>query len=141
MYAWKRVKWPKGVQLDAAVQKALQDTRTPPEVADYEDPRTQLLLRICWQLQQLNSGRLFYLSVRKAGELVGSSPPAAGKRLEMFMADGILAIVEAHTNIRATRYRYLGKEASMKPEQNPPQHDSTNKQPTPPADGGSALDE
>jgi hypothetical protein len=33
----------------------------------------------------------------------------AGKRLEMLMEDGILAIANVHTNIRATRYKYVGK--------------------------------
>jgi len=140
-YAWPNVKWPMGAQVEVAVQRARQDTGNPPEAANYEDPRIRLLLRICWQLQQLNPERLFYLAVRKAGELVGIPYPQIGKVYAMFMADGILAIVHPHTGPYATRYRLLEKEHGMKLEQNPPQHDPTDKQPTPPADGGSALDE
>lgn len=110
VYTWKRVRWPHGVQLGAAAQKAIDDTETPPEARNYEDPKTQLLLRICWQLQQSQGSQPFYLSLRTAGELVGLSHTESGKRLEMFMEDGLLAIALAHTNIRATRYRFLDRD-------------------------------
>jgi hypothetical protein len=109
VYAWKRVKYPKGVLLEPAVQRAREDTHNPPEAADYEDPRTQLLLRVCWQLQQVHGDEPFYLSVRKAGEVIGLTAPAASKRMEVFTEDGVLAIATAHTNIWATRYKYIGK--------------------------------
>jgi uncharacterized CHY-type Zn-finger protein len=111
VYAWARVKWPKGILLGPAVQKAHEDTQNPPEAADYEDPRTRLLVRVCWQLQQVHGDQPFYLSLRTAGELLGLSHTEASKRLEMLMADGILAIASAHTNIFATRYRYIGRQA------------------------------
>lgn len=106
VYAWKRVKWPHGVTLAAAVQKATDNTETPPEAANYDDPKNQLLLRICWQLQQLHGVEPFYLSLRTAGGLADLSHTEAAKRMEMFMEDGHLAIATAHTNIKATRYRY-----------------------------------
>jgi len=109
VYGWKRVKWPRGMLLDAAFQKALEDTKTPPEAATYEDPRNQLLVRICWQLQQVHGNQPFYLALRTAGSLLDLSHTEASKRLEMLMADGILVIATPHTNIFATRYRYIRK--------------------------------
>lgn len=111
VYAWKRVKWARGTgpQFEAAVEKATNDTETPPEASRYADPRTQKLIRVCYQLQQLDPGNPFYLSVRKAGEVAGFTPAEAGKMLEMLQADGLLAIAKAHTAYRATRYRYLGR--------------------------------
>lgn len=107
VYAWRRVKWPKRMLLDMVVRRALEDTHTPPEAADYENPKNRLLVRICWQLQQLHGDEPFHLAQRTAGELLGISHTEAGKRIEMLMADGILAIACAHTNLRATRYRYM----------------------------------
>jgi hypothetical protein len=54
--------------------------------------RTQLLVRICWQLQQAHGEKPFYLSIRKAGQLVDLSHTEAGRRREMLMEDGVLAI-------------------------------------------------
>ena len=101
------MKWPKGVLLDIAVKRASQSTRTPPEAEHYEDPRNQLLVRICWQLQQLHGDEPFYLAQRTAGELIGVSHTEARKRIEMLMADGVLVMARAHTNLRARRFRYI----------------------------------
>jgi hypothetical protein len=108
-YGWKRVKWPKGTLLNALVQKALEDTENPPEAADYEDPRTQLLVRVCWQFQQVSGQEPFFMAVRTAAGIMGlSSHDKAGRRLEMLMADEILVIAEPHTSNKATRYYYIG---------------------------------
>ncbi len=109
VHAWKRVKWAHGTgpQFVIAAERATRDTQTPPEAEQYEDPRTQKLVRLCYQLQQLNPGTPFYLGERKAGDFVGLSHTEAGKRLEMLQADGRLAIASAHTKFRATRYVYL----------------------------------
>lgn len=109
VYGWKRVKWRKGILLERAVQQAREDTQNPPEAQSYDDPRTQLLVRLCWQLQQSRGDQPFYLSLRTAGEILGVSHISAGKKLEMLMADGLLAIAAAHTNIFATRYKYIGE--------------------------------
>ena len=87
---------------------AREDTKNPSEATQYDDPRNQLLVRICWQLQCMHGGKPFYLAYRTAWELLGLSHTEAGKRLEMLMEDGILAIAKAHTNCRATRYKYIG---------------------------------
>ncbi len=109
VHAWKNVKWAKGMLFDAAVQKAREDTLNPPEATDYGDPRTQLLVRLAWQLQRVHGEQPFYLSLRMAGQVLDLSHTEAGKRLEMLMADEKLAIVAPHKNIFATRYRYIGR--------------------------------
>jgi len=111
IYAWKRVKYPKGMLLGPVLQKAREDTQNPPEATDYEDPRTQLFVRICWQLQQIHGEQPFWLSHRTAGQLLGISHTEAGKKFEMLMEDGVLGIANAHTKIFATRYRYIGQHA------------------------------
>lgn len=109
VYGWKRVKWPKGIVLGRAVQTAREDTENPPEAQDYEDSRTRLLVRVCWQLQRVHGGEPFYLSLRTAGEILDVSHTAAAKKLEMLMADGLLAIASAHTRRLATCYRYINQ--------------------------------
>ncbi len=106
--AWLRVKYPRGALLSAARERALEDTGTPPEAAQYEDGRNQLLVRICWQLQQMWGDQPFFLDWRTAGRLLDLSHTEAGKRIEMLMEDGLLAIVAAHKQGKSTRYRYIG---------------------------------
>jgi hypothetical protein len=108
-HAWERVKWPKGTQLLAiAREMAVQDPDTPREANGYEDPRTQLLVRVCWQLQLLHGEQPFFLAWHAAGDLIGLSHPEAGRRLEMLVRDGVLKITEANTRRRATRYKFAG---------------------------------
>jgi hypothetical protein len=110
IHAWKRVKWPKGEPvLDHAIQRALEDKLNPPESVEYDKPEVQLLLRVCYQLQQGMGEQPFFLAVRKAGQIIGLSHTEAGKYLEMFVEDGRLDIVEQYTTRKANRFRYISR--------------------------------
>jgi len=110
VHGWPRVKWPKGVVLGLALAKALEDTTNPAEASIYTDPRNQLLVRVCWQLQQMCGDSPFFLSCRNAGRIMELSHVEGSKRLEMLCADGILEVVEHYTNNKATRYRCITRE-------------------------------
>jgi hypothetical protein len=112
-YAWPRVKFPVGDdRLAAAVRAAEAEPLT--EVAkQYECPKTQKLVAICAALQKLWGDSPFFLSCRKAGELVGLSHDAACKLLGMLVADEVLTVAQEPTVTRATRYRYLLAEVEL----------------------------
>ena len=80
----------------------------PPQIAqNYDDPKTHLLICLCRELQRESGDRRFFLSVRVAANLLGLDPTTAGKRLNVLVADGVLEVVEEHTNKKARRYRYV----------------------------------
>jgi hypothetical protein len=95
--------------LQRAVERARADVHTPPEADAYQNVETRLLIRVCFQLQRIHGDKAFFLSYRVAGEILSLSHTEAGKRLEILMKDGILAIAAAHTRRLATSYRYIGK--------------------------------
>ena len=105
-YGWPRVKWPRGLVLGLALTKALDDTTNPAQASIYSDPRNQLLVRVCWQLQRICGDAPFFLSCRNAGRIMEVSHTEASKRLEMLIADGILEIAERYTTNKATRYHF-----------------------------------
>ena len=111
VYGYRRVKWPKGDDtLKRAVEIALKAQDTLPEAEDYDDPEVQLLIRVCYELQQLKGEEPFWLSCHSAGGILGVSHTWANKLLQMLVADEMLEIVENHTTKKATRYRYIGGE-------------------------------
>jgi len=76
----------------------------------YESGSTRLLVSICRELARCSPERIFYLSVRKAGELIKVSHTQAGRLFEMLCADELLEvqIQGSQKTQKATRFRYLG---------------------------------
>lgn len=109
-YGWTRVKYPKGDDtLKKAVTKALNAKDSLPESKEYDSPEVQLLVRVCYELQQLTAPEPFWLSCRSAAGILGVSPTWANKLLQMLVVDEVLKIIEKNTATRATRYEYVAK--------------------------------
>jgi len=131
-HGWERVKWPRGAELLLiAREMALRDLESPPEANRYEDPRTQLLVRVCYQLQLLHGDQSFFLSWHAAGQLIGLSHPEAGKRLEMLVRDGTLKVTETNTSYRARRYRFAGGQIDTERDRSRPEADVPAAEDTP----------
>ncbi len=107
-YGWPRVKYPKGDgMLKLATRRALKPKTKLVVESQYDAPETQLLIRVCYELQKLQGTESFWLSCYDAGGILGLSHTEANKRLQMLVADEILRVIEKNTTKRATRYRYI----------------------------------
>jgi hypothetical protein len=110
VHAWKRAKWAKGdIMISQAVKRVLAGKTALPEAEEYDSEEARFLLKVCYELQQGVGDKPFFLASRDAGGIVGLSHRVAYKLLEMFVADGKLELVQAHTTTRAPRYRYIAK--------------------------------
>ncbi|MDB5346473.1 MAG: Bifunctional primase/polymerase [Schlesneria sp.] len=82
----------------------------PPEAGRYDSPLTRRLTALCAELSGVSSDGVFFLSCRKAAEVMGITDHKLIARIfKMLCADGVLNETEhggPHTN-RASRYRYL----------------------------------
>jgi hypothetical protein len=114
VHAWNNAKWVNGdVMLKLAVKRALDDEDNPPKALEYDDEKPRLLLRICWQIDWIAGRREWFLSCREAGKFSGMGHDTAAKRLEMFVADGHLRIINKggmNDERKATVYDYVTKE-------------------------------
>ncbi len=113
MYGWARVKHPKDEDcLALATQIAIGAADSLPDEDRYADaPEVQLLIRVCFELQQIQGEKPFWLAARDAGGIIGESTTKANKYLQMLVHDDppVLEIAKKHTTNRATRYRFVGK--------------------------------
>lgn len=107
-YGWKRVKYPKGEgMLKLATQKAMEATTPLDAEKEYDSEETQLLVRICYELQRLQGKEPFWLSCYSAAWILGLSHTEANKRIQMLVADEVIRVIEKNTAKRATRFRYI----------------------------------
>jgi hypothetical protein len=94
-------------------QRAVEGERPQIAVTKYpENPRLQILVSLCRELQGAGGAQPFYLSCRVAGRLFSVSHTEAGRWFFLLESDGILQVVTkggTHENPRnATRFRYMG---------------------------------
>jgi len=82
-------------------------TEQPSEEEQYDSRNVRLLVRICYELQQIQGSDPFRLSCRNAGALLGMSHTQTARYIHKLVVDGILKVVEEHTRNRATRYKYI----------------------------------
>jgi hypothetical protein len=87
----------------------------PPEAAGIECKRKGYckrmgrLLTLCWAMQHVEGEGPFFLSGRKAGELLGTGPDFPSTALRYFVDHlGVLVEHEKGRQGRATRYRFRG---------------------------------
>jgi hypothetical protein len=70
------------------------------------------LIRVCRELQHLRGAEPFYISYGTAATVLGLNPrtaaAAAGRRLEMLCADGVLVLVQRGVRPNASTYFYKG---------------------------------
>jgi Bifunctional DNA primase/polymerase, N-terminal len=110
--AWKRAKFAAGAKLIGPIfQRAL--LAELPEVARrYDDePKLQLLISLCRELQRSAGEESFFLSCAKAGELMGLQPMTIWRWIELLKAQNVLELTTKGTTGRkgrASDYRYLG---------------------------------
>lgn len=111
LYAWPRVKYPKGTEPMAQILERA-DTAEPPAAAmKYDSPETRRLVALCRELQRAAGDSPFFLSCRMAGELLGIDHMMAWRRLFLLEADGLIQTVKPGTKTKATRYRYVASDS------------------------------
>lgn len=106
--AWPRVKAPLG---DGRLDTALNSAKLAPLPAcaeRYDCEGVRLLIKLCKELQSQVGDEPFYLDCRNAGRVTGCEHATANRRLNMLIADEVLALIEKGTTNHASRYRYLG---------------------------------
>ncbi len=110
VYGWKKVKYPKGNgALKTATENALNAKDKLSIEQSYETEEINLLVRICFELQNLQNREPFWLSWNDAALILGVSVPTAGKWLGMLEEDKVIKKIEEHTQTKATRYKFIVK--------------------------------
>ena len=102
--------------MELALKRA-QANPYPEESIGFEDKRMKLLLSLCRELQFLSEGKPFFLSCRKAAELIGHSGYKTVNRwLRGFELSKLLEVVRrgGPSSNKANRYRYLGQLNTLK---------------------------
>jgi hypothetical protein len=100
--AWTKVKHPFGKTLYICLE-------TIPVLPDIEGLHRygvngRHLLSICAALQLHQKEQPFFLSVRKAAELISMHPTSAAALLNAFVVEGWLMLVSKGKGVKATRY-------------------------------------
>ncbi len=108
--AWDRITTAHDPDL---LHNALAEAKKDPVPdVDYECPEARDLVGLCRQLQRRQGDGPFFLSSRKAGEVLGIDFRTANRWLIMLAADGWIELVVrgggASNARKANRYRYLG---------------------------------
>ena len=87
----------------------------PPQIAleKYPDhPQLQIFVSLCRELQKADSKNTFYVSCRKAAELLHTSHDTISRWFFLLESDGVVKLVEkggtAERPRKASRYKYLG---------------------------------
>ena len=103
--AWENVKLPFGQTLEKALEYV--DNEPLPEGLERfgYGPMALHLIKVCSALQRLNTSEPFFLSVRKAGELINVHFTDAAKILKVLVRDKIIEEVSKGSGNKASRYR------------------------------------
>ncbi|MFD2379320.1 hypothetical protein ACFSTJ_20090 [Ottowia pentelensis] len=102
--AWENVKYPEGALL-AKILDNLDGDPIPPMPSGYGETEERLI-RVCIRLQQYAGNAPFFLSARKAGDLIGLHFTNASAMLCGLVADGVLELVERGKRPKASSYRF-----------------------------------
>jgi hypothetical protein len=108
--AWPRVRYPAGQEPLALAWAAAQAAPVPAVALRYESPRLRLLVALCRELQRTVGDNAFFLSCRKADELIGLGDySGAAKWLRGLCNAGVLELVKQGDRAtgHASSYRYL----------------------------------
>jgi len=106
VHAWPRVRSPLATNALAAAWDAVQAGELPTIAKDYDEPKIQRFIGLCWHLGK--DSESFYLSTHKAGTLLDVKPMQIWRWLRMLQADQILTLVKTGTQTLATTYRWAG---------------------------------
>lgn len=109
--AWQNVRVAAGQALRPIVEKA-KSMPTPVAGLIYDDTEMQLLVALCWCLQEYHDVNPFYLSCRTVERAIGISRTNAARMLKTLVFDGVLKLVSSgelklH---QAAEYQYIAEE-------------------------------
>lgn len=106
-FAWTNAKYAWGTTMSAILERAT--TENLPEAAyDYENPKRQLLVALCRELQRDVGDQPFFLSTRTLNDLLDITSMEAWRWLQGLCRVGILQLVKTGNRHKATEFRYLG---------------------------------
>jgi hypothetical protein len=110
--AWKRVRFPAGIAAIGPIFQRAIAAELPQVARRYDDePKLQLLVSLCRELQRSAGDSPFFLSCAKAAEMLGLQPMTIWRWIELLKAHNVLELTTKGTlgrKGRASEYRYLG---------------------------------
>jgi hypothetical protein len=105
-YVWPKIR--KGGALELAMEYAKESQKALPALNQYTDTNIHYLIRVCWELQQMQGDDPFFLTGEHAGIILGNRSQSYGYEiLEMLIEDDVLKVVERGKKARATTYRFI----------------------------------
>ena len=107
---WSRVKFPKGSGPMSGILSRALEAELPKEAIVYEQEPLQVLVSLCRELQRVHGDSPFFLSCRKAGQLLHVPFKTANRWLFLLVQDGVLDLViqGSMSGQQASRFRYTG---------------------------------
>ena len=121
VYAWPRIHYPGDFDLGQLASEIVKQEPHPAcAELGYDNPHRVLLVGLCARLQELNKDAPFFLSARKAADILtqatgtSTNKDVCNQMLNGLVADGVLEVVEKGKPGRATRYRFVWSPGKMK---------------------------
>jgi len=120
LVGWSKVKYPMGAEPMAQIITRAMQAEPPAAVRQLypENAKLQTLAALCRELQKVADKDPFFLSARKAGELLEVKPMTAWRWLFLLEQEGIVKTVckggTAENPRKASRYRYIAEKTPAK---------------------------
>lgn len=106
--AWEKVRFPEGEGVLANLLEHVDVMNIPTAILELgHSEKVNRLIAICRLLAEQDKCGLFFISARKAGELIGLNHVDAAKAMLALCDDGILALSEKGAGTRASRYYWV----------------------------------
>lgn len=108
---WPKVNYPLGKTLELRMEGIDFEAPLPDSILmlGYGKAANRLI-RICKALQRHEGEKPFFISARKAGELIQTDPTDTSRIMKALVADGVLELVSKGAGKVASRYRYIWPE-------------------------------
>jgi hypothetical protein len=111
LIAFEKVRHPHGAIMQSILSTIDPSAPLPSGIEDLKyGGLGQQLIRICCALQSHQGDDPFFLSARKAGELLGIHFTDASKILSAMVGDSVLTLVSKGVGKSASRYRFSWKQ-------------------------------
>lgn len=110
LYAWERNILPKGEDPMTRTFERVKKAPLPEEALRYENPKLQLLVAWCKELQPISKGQPFWLSARTVARHLKVHRNTAWRYLFLLVREKVLDEVERGEGVpggKATRFRYI----------------------------------
>ncbi|OHB54868.1 MAG: hypothetical protein A2Y12_05505 [Planctomycetes bacterium GWF2_42_9] len=111
---WERVRYLEGEEPLAVIFKQVQSEPLPEMAVKLypSNPKIQILVAVCMELQRLSGEEPFYLATRPAGKYLEVSAMQASRYLFLLCMEKVLIEVKKGAGSKASRYRYIAKEVN-----------------------------